>query len=79
VLAGVDRGELDEARLDWLEADRMIAGELAGCPVLTIPSTFIQAKPSFGSEKLEFAAQPPGFAVHAFLEGELISQVQAVG
>jgi 3',5'-cyclic AMP phosphodiesterase CpdA len=57
---------------------RMIAGELARCPVLTVPSTFIQAKPSFGSGKLEFAAQPPGFAVHAFVNGELISQVQPV-
>lgn len=133
---GVDRGELDEAGLDWLEAElaaapavstliathhpplltgsvawdaiclsavhrqmlgnvvgrhrqvrrivaghvhRMIVGELAGCPVLTGPSTFVQAKPSLGSEKLEFAAQRPGFAVHAFVDGEIISQAQPVG
>ena len=133
---GVDRGELDEARLDWLEAElatapavptliamhhpplitgslawdaiclsashrrmlgvavgrhrqvrrivaghvhRMIAGELAGCSVLTVPSTFMQAMPSFSSDKLECAARPPGYAVHAFLDGELISQVQSIG
>lgn len=133
---GADRGELDEARLDWLEAElaaapavptviamhhpplvtgssawdaiclsaahrqnlgevvgrhrqvrrivaghvhRAIAGELYGCPVLTVPSTFVQANATFGSEALEFAGQRPGFAVHAFLDDELISQIQPVG
>jgi 3',5'-cyclic-AMP phosphodiesterase len=133
---GADRGELDAARLDWLEAElagapvvptviamhhpplvtgssawdaiclsaahrqmlgevvgrhrqvrrivaghvhRTIAGELAGCPVLTVSSSFVQAKASFGSETLEFAGQWSGFAVHAFLDGELVSQLQPGG
>jgi len=58
---------------------RTIAGEVAGRPVLTVPSTFVQAKPSFGSGRLEFAIEPAGFAVHAFVNGDLISQVQPVG
>jgi 3',5'-cyclic AMP phosphodiesterase CpdA len=57
---------------------RTMAGELAGCPVLTVPSTYVQTRLSFNSAEIDFALEPRGFAVHALLDGELASHVQPV-
>jgi 3',5'-cyclic-AMP phosphodiesterase len=57
---------------------RTISGELAGRAVLSVPSTYVQARLNFGSQEIELAADPAGFAVHAVLDGELISHVQPV-
>ena len=55
---------------------RAITAELAGRPALTVPSTYIQTRLSFNSDEIETVAEPPGFAVHALLDGELASHVQ---
>jgi 3',5'-cyclic-AMP phosphodiesterase len=57
---------------------RTMTAELAGRTVLTIPSTYVQTHLSFNSDEIETAAEPPGFAVHALLDGELASHVQPV-
>jgi Icc protein len=57
---------------------RTIVGALAGRPVLSLASTFAQARLSIGAERFEFVAEPAGFAVHALLDGELSSHVQPV-
>jgi 3',5'-cyclic-AMP phosphodiesterase len=57
---------------------RTMAAELAGRVVLTVPSTYTQTRLSFNSHEIETAAEPPGFAVHALLDGELASHVQPV-
>jgi 3',5'-cyclic-AMP phosphodiesterase len=57
---------------------RTMTAELAGRAVLTVPSTYVQTRLSFGSDEIETAAEPPGFAVHALLDGELASHVQPV-
>jgi hypothetical protein len=57
---------------------RTIAGELAGRAVLAVPSTYVQARLIFSSDEIELIAEPPGFAVHAVLDGELASHVQLV-
>jgi 3',5'-cyclic-AMP phosphodiesterase len=132
---GEDRGELDVARLAWLDAElavapeqptllalhhppvstgiaawdelclpaadrralaevlqrhpqvrrvvsghvhRTMAGELAGRAVLAVPSTYVQTRVAFESGEIEFAAETPGFAVHAVLDGELASHFQPV-
>lgn len=65
----------------WIVAGhlhRTMTAELAGRPVLTIPSTYVQTRLSFNSDEIETAAEPPGFAVHALLDGELASHVQPV-
>lgn len=56
---------------------RIAAGSLAGCPVLSAPSTYLQVLPDFNleAEDVEMAG-PPGFALHVFYDGELSSQVQ---
>ena len=45
-----------------------MTGELAGRAVLTVPSTYLQARLNFGSEEDEWVAEPAGFAVHAVVE-----------
>lgn len=56
---------------------RIAASSLAGCPVISVPSTYLQARPDFGKEDVEFVPVP-GFALHALLDGELSSQVESV-
>src|ERR1700761_6576136 len=57
---------------------RPIATELAGRPVLSIPSTYLQSVLDFASPRIGMRADPPGYAVHAFREGVLTSHVQTV-
>jgi 3',5'-cyclic AMP phosphodiesterase CpdA len=56
---------------------RIAASTLAGCPVVSVPSTYQQARPNFESEGVEFVSVP-GFAIHALLDGELSSQIESV-
>lgn len=51
---------------------------LAGCPVVTVPSTNIQARLEFGVDDFDMVAETPGFAVHALVDGELVSHIQPV-
>jgi Icc protein len=55
-----------------------IAAVLGGRAVLAVPSTYVQARLSFASTEIELTADHSGFAVHALLDGELISHVQHV-
>jgi 3',5'-cyclic AMP phosphodiesterase CpdA len=57
---------------------RTITGDLAGRTVLTIPSTYVQGRLAFGAHELRLAAEPAGFAVHAVIDGELVSHAQPV-
>lgn len=57
---------------------RVMVGELAGRPILTVPSTYVQARPDFASGEIELAPDPTGFALHAFRDGDLISHIQPV-
>ena len=66
-------------RLAGGHVHRTITAELAGRAVLTVPSTYVQARLDFRAEEFELAAEPAGFAVHAVLDGELISHIQPVG
>jgi 3',5'-cyclic-AMP phosphodiesterase len=57
---------------------RTLTGDLAGRAVLTVPSTYVQARLNFDSDEIELAADPAGFALHTVVDGELISHVQPV-
>ena len=57
----------------------MIAADLGGCSVLTVPSTYLQCRLRLGSEEIELVDEPPAFAIHALLDGEVVSHVQPVG
>lgn len=56
---------------------RTAAASLAGCSVLSAPSTYLQARPDFDfeDEDVEMVG-PPGFALHVFHDGVLSSQVE---
>ena len=53
-----------------------IAAELAGRTVLSIPSTYMQAQTSSSSTQIEFVAGRPGYALHAVVNGGLVSHVR---
>jgi 3',5'-cyclic-AMP phosphodiesterase len=57
---------------------RAITGDLAGRPVLTVPSTYVQGRLNFAAQQIELADEPAGFALHAVVDGEVVSHVQPV-
>jgi 3',5'-cyclic AMP phosphodiesterase CpdA len=63
---------------------RIVSGALAGCPVLSAPSTYLQILPDFDPADFEeedaaYWTDPPGFALHVLRDGELSSQVELLG
>src|SRR5213082_374373 len=85
-LPAADRRALGDVLERHPQVRRIVAGhvhrtmtaELAGRAVLAVPSTYVQTRLSFNSDEIETAAEPPGFAVHALVAGELASHVQPV-
>jgi 3',5'-cyclic-AMP phosphodiesterase len=57
---------------------RAILAELAGRAVLTVPSTYLQAALDFRTTGIAMRPDPPGFALHAFADGRLVSHLQAI-
>ena len=55
-----------------------VSGELGGRGVLAAPSTYVQAELDFSAAEIRLSAEPAGFVVHAFGDGELVSYVEAV-
>jgi Icc protein len=58
---------------------RLMTAELAGRPVLTVPSTYVQGRLDFQAQEIELSADPAGFAIHAVVDGDVISHIQPVG
>lgn len=63
---------------------RIASSALAGCPVLSVPSTYLQILPDFDpvafeDEDAAFWTDPPGFALHVLRDGEFSSQVELLG
>ena len=55
-----------------------VVGGVGGRPVLVAPSTYVQALLDFDADEIRLSAEPPGFSVHAWLDGELVSYVLTV-
>jgi 3',5'-cyclic-AMP phosphodiesterase len=85
-LPAVDRRALCEVLQRHPQVRRIVAGhvhrtimaELAGRAVLTVPSTYVQARLDFSSGEIKDIDATPGFAVHALVDGELTSHIQPV-
>lgn len=85
-LRDADRRALGEVVARHSQVRRIVAGhmhrtivsELAGRPVMTVPSTYVQTRLDFRMQEVELADEPAGFAVHAVLGDELVSHVQPV-
>jgi 3',5'-cyclic AMP phosphodiesterase CpdA len=59
---------------------RPVVAELAGRPVVSAPSTYLQARFDLDAHELDVVADPPGFAVHLLLEdGELVTHLHPLG
>jgi 3',5'-cyclic AMP phosphodiesterase CpdA len=54
---------------------RSITAEVAGRPAVIVPSTYAQLRLAFDGS-IDFVHEPPGFALHAMVDGELVSYVQ---
>lgn len=57
---------------------RIAASSLAGRPVVGAPSTFVQARPNFETERVKLKGHHRGFVIHALRDDELSSQVEIV-
>jgi Icc protein len=85
-LPAADRRALGEVVERHAQVQRLVAGHvhrtmsgsLAGRPVLTAPSTYVQARLNFAAQELELAEEPAGFVLHAIVDGEVISHLQPV-
>jgi 3',5'-cyclic AMP phosphodiesterase CpdA len=77
-LAGVLDRHPQVKRIVAGHVHRTIVAELAGRAVVTAPSTYLQAALDFSTEKITMAADPPGFAIHAFLDGTLATHIQPI-
>jgi 3',5'-cyclic AMP phosphodiesterase CpdA len=62
---------------------RVAASTLAGCQVLSSPSTYLQVLPDYEPGDFEgddvVWTGPPGFSLHVLLDGTLSSQVESLG
>lgn len=54
---------------------RTMTARVASRVAMSIPSTFLQGQLTFEDTKLEFAPDPPGFAVHAVVDHGLVSYI----
>ncbi|HEY2638232.1 MAG TPA: metallophosphoesterase [Solirubrobacteraceae bacterium] len=57
---------------------RTAAGTLGGTAVTTCASTNLQARLQIGGTTLRFAPDPPAFALHVLVDGELVTHVQPI-
>jgi 3',5'-cyclic AMP phosphodiesterase CpdA len=86
-LAADGRARLEEVVARHPQVQRLVAGHvhqpllstLAGRAVLAIPSTYVQAELDFSAPDIRFGAGPPGFAVHALIDGTITSCLHTVG
>ena len=77
-LAGVLARHAHVQRVVAGHVHRAVVGELGGRPVLAAPSTYLPLRLAFEGDVLAFQDEPAGFAVHALVDGALVSHVQPV-
>ena len=85
-LPDADRRALAQIVARHQQVRRLVAGHLhrtvatnfAGTSLMVVPSTYVQGKLDFDARELQLAAEPPGFAIHAMTDGELVSHIQPV-
>jgi len=85
-LPASDRAALEAVIARHPQVRRVVAGHihqpffagLANRPVLTIPSTYVQAHVDFGAPEIKLRPGPSGFAVHALVDGDVVSYLHTV-
>ena len=79
-----ERAALGELLARYPGVRRVVAGHvhrtafsvLAGCGVVTAPSTNLQARLEIGARAFDFRPEPTGFLLHVASDGEVVSHVQ---
>src|SRR5262249_29791686 len=82
-----DRAALEAVVARHPQVQRVVAGHihqplvatLAGRPRLAIPSTYVQARLDFTAPEIQLGPGPPGFAIHALVDGTISSYVHVLG
>ncbi|MFL5929664.1 MAG: phosphodiesterase [Gaiellaceae bacterium] len=85
-LAPADQRALGDVVEGHPQIRRIVAGhlhlrvtaELRGRSILVAPSTYVQARLELDADEVRLSAEPPAFAVHVWLDGELVSYVLQV-
>ncbi len=57
---------------------RAFFGTLAGCGVVVCPSTWLQAPLEIGMSEIALLREPPAFAVHAQVDGGVVSHIEPI-
>lgn len=86
-LPPADRTALARVLDDHPQVRRVVSGHvhqtitagLAGRPVLTVPSTYVQGRLNFTAAEIDLApGSPRGFALHALVGREIVSYVRTL-
>ena len=78
-LAGIVAGAPQVRAIIAGHVHRAAFGTLGGRGVVTSPSVHLQARLELGRGGVTLVPEPPAFAVHVLVDGELVSHVQPVG
>jgi 3',5'-cyclic AMP phosphodiesterase CpdA len=57
---------------------RTLVAAFAGRPLVVVPSTYMQSQLDWSCEEFVLVPEPPAFALHALLDGRLVSHVQPI-
>lgn len=86
-LAPGDRAALADQLRRWPQVRRVVAGhvhcasvaQLGGCVVATSPSTWrVHPRMRLGADDFELVEGPAGYALHAVIDGDVVSHVQSI-
>jgi Icc protein len=85
-IAGADRAALAALLARSPRALRVVCGHthraafatVGGCIAMTCPGVHLTAKLEFGRRGFELVREPPAFAVHVAVGGEIVSHIQPI-
>jgi 3',5'-cyclic AMP phosphodiesterase CpdA len=78
-LARVLDGHAQVRRVVAGHVHQIITASIAGRPMLSIPSTYVQGRLDFGAAEIDLApGEPRGFALHALVGPEIVSYVRTL-
>lgn len=78
-LARVLDGHAQVRRVVAGHVHQTLTASIAGRPVLTVPSTYVQARLNFSASEIDLApGEPRGFALHALVGREIVSYVRTL-
>jgi 3',5'-cyclic-AMP phosphodiesterase len=77
-LAAIVEGHRQVLALCAGHVHQAMTAQVAGRPAMTIPSTYVQARPDYDRDRIELVPGPAAFAVHALSGTGLVSHLRPV-